>query len=189
MKKEIIQKSFSNHSKILNSLNNSVENEIIDISNLLLECLSHRGAVFWAGNGGSASQANHLSSELLGGMYKKKTNPLKSICLNIDTAFITAWSNDDSYENIFVRQLEGLSNKGDILIVLSTSGNSSNIINAAKFAQSNSLKVVSLTGNDGGNVKSFSDINININSDNTQRIQEIHILIGNIICDIVEQSL
>ena len=189
MKKEIIQKSFSNHSKILNSLNNSVENEIIDISNLLLECLSHSGAVFWAGNGGSASQANHLSSELLGGMYKKKTNPLKSICLNIDTAFITAWSNDDSYENIFVRQLEGLSNKGDILIVLSTSGNSSNIINAAKFAQSNSLKVVSLTGNDGGNVKSFSDINININSDNTQRIQEMHILIGHIICDIVEQSL
>ena len=103
--------------------------------------------------------------------------------------FITAWSNDNSFDNIFVRQLEALSKDGDILIVLSTSGNSLNIVNATKFAQSNGLKVISLTGNDGGNVKNSSDININIHSDNTQRIQEMHILVGHIICEIAEQSL
>jgi len=125
----------------------------------------------------------------VGGMYQKKNKPFQSICLNVDTAFITAWSNDDSFDNIFVRQLEALSDNGDVLVVLSTSGNSSNIVNATKFAQSNNLKVISLTGNDGGDVKNSSDINININSDNTQRIQEMHILLGHIICEITEQSL
>ena len=120
-------------------------------------------------------------------MYQKKIKPFKSICLNVDTAFITAWSNDDSFNNIFVRQLEALSQSGDILIGLSTSGNSSNIINAAKFAQSNKLKVISLTGNDGGLLKENSDININIPHNNTQIVQEMHILVGHIICDIIEQ--
>ena len=122
-------------------------------------------------------------------MYQEKTKPCQSICLNVDTAFITAWSNDNSFDNIFVRQLEALSKDGDILIVLSSSGNSLNIVNATKFAQSNGLKVISLTGNDGGNVKNSSDININIHSDNTQRIQEMHILVGHIICEIIEKSL
>ena len=114
-------------------------------------------------------------------MYQKKIKPFKSICLNVDTAFITAWSNDDSFNNIFVRQLEALSQSGDILIGLSTSGNSSNIINAAKFAQSKKLKVISLTGNDGGLLSENSDININIPINNTQVVQEMHILVGHII--------
>ena len=109
-----------------------------------------------------SSQANHLSAELVGGMYQEKTKPCQSICLNVDTAFITAWSNDDSFDNIFVRQLEALSENGDILVVLSTSGNSSNIVNATKFAQSNGLKVISLTGNDGGRCKKILQILISI---------------------------
>ena len=129
-----------------------------------------------------------MSAELIGGMYQQKIKPFKSICLNVDTAFITAWSNDDSFDNIFVRQLEALSQPGDILIGLSTSGNSPDILNSAKFAQSNDLKVISLTGNDGGDLKKLSDININIANDSTQRIQEMHILIGHILCDIIEQS-
>jgi len=121
-------------------------------------------------------------------MYKKKVKPLQSICLNVDTAFITAWSNDDSFDNIFVRQLEALSESGDILIGLSTSGNSSNIVEAAKFASSNKVKVISMTGNDGGKLSNHSDININIPINSTQRIQEMHILIGHILCDIIESS-
>ena len=158
-------------------------------SETIIKSLTNGKKIFWCGNGGSASQANHLSAELVGGMYQKKIKPFQSICLNVDTAFITAWSNDDSFDNIFVRQLEALSDNGDVLVVLSTSGNSSNIVNATKFAQSNNLKVISLTGNDGGDVKNSSDTNININSNNTQRIQEMHILLGHIICEIIEQSL
>ena len=186
MSKKLITESIVQHSTVLESLD---QDTIGKAAQLIVESIHNNNKIFWCGNGGSASQANHLSAELVGGMYQEKTKPCQSICLNVDTAFITAWSNDDSFDNIFVRQLEALSNNGDILVVLSTSGNSSNIVNATKFAQSNNLKVISLTGNDGGDVKNSSDINININSDNTQRIQEMHILVGHIICEIAEQSL
>ena len=122
-------------------------------------------------------------------MYKKKINPFKSVCLNIDTAFITAWSNDDSFDNIFVRQLEALGKSGDVLIGLSTSGNSVNVVNAAQFARLNKINVISLTGNDSGLLNKYSDLNINIPINSTQRIQEMHILVGHILCDIVEKNL
>lgn len=183
--KNLIEKSIQNHSEALSLIDKKL---IESAGSIILEAINQDKSVFWCGNGGSASQANHLSAELVGGMYQKKIKPFKSICLNVDTAFITAWSNDDSFNNIFVRQLEALSQSGDILIGLSTSGNSSNIINAAKFAQSNKLKVISLTGNDGGLLNENSDININIPINNTQIVQEMHILVGHIICDIIEQS-
>ena len=183
---DLIKNSLKTHSEVLQLIN---ESDIINSSTIILNAINEGKTVFWCGNGGSASQANHLSAELLGGMYQKKIKPFKSICLNVDTAFITAWSNDDSFENIFVRQLEAIGQNEDILIGLSTSGNSPNIVKAAQFAQSNKIKVISLTGNDGGNLKEYSDINMNIKTSNTQRIQEIHILIGHILCDIIEQSL
>tara|TARA_X000000368_G_scaffold18369_1_gene14542 strand:- start:20932 stop:21489 length:558 start_codon:yes stop_codon:yes gene_type:complete len=183
---DLIKNSLKTHSEALQLIN---ESDIINSANIILNAINEGKTIFWCGNGGSASQANHLSAELIGGMYQKKIKPFKSICLNTDTAFITAWSNDDSFDNIFSRQLEALSGPGDVMIGLSTSGNSSNILNGAIFAHSNKLKVISLTGNDGGKLKSNSDININILSDSTQRIQEMHILIGHILCDIAEQSL
>jgi D-sedoheptulose 7-phosphate isomerase len=109
--------------------------------------------------------------------------------LNTDTAFITAWSNDDSFENIFSRQLQSLAQPGDLLIAISTSGNSKNIINAANYAKANNIKTFSLTGNNGGKLKKESNLNININSSSTQRIQEAHILIGHMICDVIELSV
>ena len=122
-------------------------------------------------------------------MYKDKKAPYKSICLNVDTAFISAWSNDDSFDNIFVRQLEALADSGDVLIALSTSGNSQNIINAVKYCKKKEIIIVSLTGFDGGELKKKSDLNINIAVDSTQRVQEMHILVGHIICDVIEKSL
>ena len=88
-------------------------------------------------------------------MYKKKKSPFRSICINTDTSFLTAWSNDDSYENIFTRQLEALGDPGDVLIVLSTSGNSKNVVNATNLAKKDNIEVISLTGNDGGKLKIF----------------------------------
>tara|TARA_B100001175_G_scaffold109149_1_gene92747 strand:- start:1691 stop:2251 length:561 start_codon:yes stop_codon:yes gene_type:complete len=186
MKKDLIENSIKKHLEVLKLID---IDSISSAARILLNAIRNGNTIFWCGNGGSASQANHLSAELIGGMYQKKIQPFKSICLNTDTAFITAWSNDDSFDNIFVRQLEALGSSGDVLVSLSTSGNSSNTLKGSIFAQSNKFKVISLTGNDGGELKSNSDINININSDNTQRIQEMHILIGHILCDIIEQSL
>jgi|TARA_X000000368_G_scaffold162289_1_gene127902 D-sedoheptulose 7-phosphate isomerase len=184
--KDLINNSLKKHSDVLQLIDKS---DIISSAKMILNAINQGKTIFWCGNGGSASQANHLSAELIGGMYQKKIQPFKSICLNVDTAFITAWSNDDSFENVFVRQLEALSNSGDILIGLSTSGNSPNIINAAKFSKLKHLQVISLTGNNGGKLRHHSDININIDSDSTQRIQEMHILVGHILCDIIEKSL
>ena len=184
--KDLINKSLKHHSAVLQLVD---ESDIINSAKIILNAINEGKTIFWCGNGGSASQANHLSAELLGGMYQKKIKPFKSICLNVDTAFITAWSNDDSFDNIFMRQLEALSQSGDILIGLSTSGNSSNVVKAAQFAQSNQLKVISLTGNDGGQLNKNSDVNINIQTNSTQRIQEMHIVIGHILCDIIENSL
>ena len=184
--KDLIKNSLKTHSEALQLIN---ESDIINSANIILNAINKGKTIFWCGNGGSASQANHLSAELIGGMYQKKIKPFKSICLNVDTAFITAWSNDDSFDNIFVRQLEALGGSGDILIGLSTSGNSANVVNAAQFAHENKLKVISLTGNDAGILNKHSDININIPTNSTQRIQEMHILIGHILCDIIEDSL
>ena len=183
--KELINSSIKSHSEAVNLID---EKKIYQASDLIKKSLSENNTIFWCGNGGSASQANHLSAELIGGMYKDKKSPFKSVCLNVDTAFITAWSNDDSFDNIFSRQLEGLAQSDDLLIALSTSGNSKNIINAAKYCNENNIKIISLTGFDGGILKNLSDININISTNSTQRIQEMHILLGHILCDIVEHS-
>jgi len=183
--KDLINRSIKSHSEAVNLID---EKKIYQASVLIKKSLSENNTIFWCGNGGSASQANHLSAELIGGMYKDKKSPFKSLCLNVDTAFMTAWSNDDSFDNIFTRQLEGLAQSDDILIALSTSGNSKNIINAAKYCNDNKIKVISLTGFEGGILKNLSDININISTNSTQRIQEMHILIGHILCDIVEHS-
>ena len=172
-----------------NSLDKIDIDKINTATELIKKSLASGNKVFWCGNGGSAAQANHLSAELIGGMYKDKKAPFKSICLNVDTAFISAWSNDDSFDNIFVRQLEALADSGDILIALSTSGNSQNIINAVKYCKKKEIVIVSLTGFDGGELKKKSDLNINIPVDSTQRVQEMHILVGHIICDLIEKNL
>ena len=186
MNNNLIEQFIEEHSETVKKFDSSKIDKAVKI---MIDALNNDSKIFWCGNGGSASQANHLSAELIGGMYKNKISPFNSICLNVDTAFLTAWSNDDSYENIFTRQLEALGDPGDVLIVLSTSGNSKNVVNAANLAKKDNIEVISLTGNDGGKLKNISNVNINIPSRNTQRIQEVHILVGHILCDIVEQTL
>ena len=185
MNKPLINQFIEEHSETVKKFDSSKIDKAVKI---MIDALNNDSKIFWCGNGGSASQANHLSAELIGGMHKNKIKPFNSICLNVDTAFLTAWSNDDSFENIFSRQLQANAKKGDILIGLSTSGNSSNINNAAIYAKKFGIKVISLTGNDGGKLKSISDLNINIDSNSTQRVQEMHILIGHIICDMIERN-
>lgn len=181
--------SISSHLDLVESSKNYLIPSIEQTLDVLLSAIKNNRKIIWCGNGGSASQANHLSAELIGGMYKNKKDPFNSICLNTDTAFITAWSNDDSFDNIFSRQIQAFASKGDALILLTTSGNSLNQINAAKICKKLGINVISITGKSGGELLKISDYNINIDNNSTQRIQEMHIMIGHIICDIIEDSL
>ena len=128
-----------------------------------------------------------MAAELIG-RYKSNRKPLKSISLNSDTSVLTCISNDFGYENIFSRQLEGIANQNDVLIIISTSGNSKNIINAVKFAKKKKIKVLGLLGKNGGVCKNLIKNKIIINSNNTARIQEMHIMIGHVICDLIEEQ-
>jgi len=146
--------------------------------------------IWICGNGGSAADAQHLSAEFLVRLRSKiNRRPYPIVSLALDTSTITACSNDYSYDLLFSRNLEALASKGDLLICLSTSGNSNNIINVLKKARSLKIKSLSFLGNKGGLAKKYSDLNIIVPNDNTARIQECHILIGHYILEKVENLL
>ena len=156
---------------------------------LLVSAVKNNKKVIWCGNGGSAADAQHMAAELMGGLVSHDRKAIPSIALTTDSSFITAWSNDTAYETIFSRQIEGLGNEGDVLIAISTSGNSKNVIHAINEAKSKNMKVIILTGSKGGNMKSLGDVRICIPSENTQRIQEGHLLVEHILCESLEASV
>jgi len=145
--------------------------------------------IFWCGNGGSAADAQHMAAELMGGLRSHDRPAIKSIALTTDSSFITAWANDTDYESIFSRQIEGLGNEGDVLIAISTSGNSKNVIKAIEACKDKGISVIVLTGKSGGVLKELGDVTISIPSDDTQRIQEGHLLTEHILCEMVEKSV
>mgnify|MGYP001323439748 FL=1 len=163
--------------------------EIEKAAGLLIDCVKYGGKIYWCGNGGSAADAQHLATELMGGMSDHDRMPIPSIALTTDSSFITAWSNDNDFDSVFSRQIQGLGKEGDVLIGISTSGNSKNIINAIKQAKYKKLKTITLTGSTGGKLDGIADITIKIPSENTQRIQESHIMVGQILCSIIELSI
>lgn len=146
------------------------------------------GSIFWCGNGGSAADAQHLSAELIGRLINNR-EPLPSIALNSDIAALTCIANDFGYAEIYARQLRGLGKSGDLLIVLSTSGNSENVLRCLDLAKEIGMPTAALLGKDGGKAKGKSDFEIVINSSITARIQELHKLIGHTICQIIEREL
>jgi len=141
----------------------------------VIKCLKNGGKVLTFGNGGSAADAQHIAAELVG-KYKLERRPFPAIALTTDTSMLTAWSNDKSFESVFERQIEALAKEKDVLIGISTSGMSENVIIGLKKGKERGTVNISLTGNDGGEVKPLSDVNINVSSKNTPRIQECHIL-------------
>ena len=143
---------------------------------------------YFCGNGGSASDSQHLAAELVG-RYKNNRRSLKSIALNNDSAVMTCIENDFGYENIFSRQISGLASKKDILFIISTSGNSKNINNAIDAAKKKGLITIGLLGKNGGDSAKKVDSSIIIDSDITARIQEMHIMIGHMLCDLIETGL
>jgi D-sedoheptulose 7-phosphate isomerase len=140
------------------------------------------------GNGGSAAEAQHFSAELVG-RYLKDRKAFPAMSLSTDTSAITAIGNDYGFEKIFSRQVESLARSEDVIVCISTSGNSVNVIEAAKMAKKIGVKVVGLSGNDGGKLKSFCDINLVVPSSHTPYIQEVHLIIIHSICDLIDSSL
>ncbi|MCA0430585.1 MAG: SIS domain-containing protein [Bacteroidetes bacterium] len=169
-----------NHSEILNKVNTCV----IEIIN----CYKNNGKVFWCGNGGSAADAQHLAAELSGRFYYDRA-PLYSEALHVNTSYITAVANDYSYDVIYSRLVKAMVNKNDVLIGLTTSGNSTNIINAINEANSIGACTIAFTGLTGGKLKDLPKHLINIPSTDTPRIQECHMLLGHTICELVEKNI
>ncbi len=186
---KIVKNNFNEHKKIFNKIaTKSFIDKIILASEIISKSLIENKTIFWCGNGGSASDSMHLSAELIG-RFKRNRRPLRSISLAGDSASLTCISNDFGYVNVYSRQIEGLGNKGDVLVAISTSGKSRNILKAINQAKKNKLKVISLLGRNGGKCKGKSDLDLIIKSNSTARIQEMHISIGHIICDLVEKKM
>ena len=162
-------------------------NDIGSAAEIMIASIRGGGKILWCGNGGSAGDAQHLATELMGGMENHDRKPIPSISLATDTSFLTAWSNDTGFESIFSRQVQGLGNKGDVLIGISTSGNSENIIAGIKQAKYKELVTIVFTGKSGGMLDGLADISINIPSESTQHIQEAHIMVGQILCGLIEE--
>lgn len=159
--------------------------EVIKAVNIIEKSLKSSGKILIFGNGGSAADAQHIAAEFVN-RYLKERNALPAIALTTDTSILTSIGNDSSFENIFSRQIEALGKKGDVAWGLSTSGRSKNIVKALSIAKSIGLKTIGFTGSDGGEIKKLVDCNINVPSMSTPRIQELHITIGHIICELIE---
>ena len=161
---------------------------IENITNTILNAFKNDNKLLLCGNGGSAADAQHIAAEL-SGRFEIDRKPLNAEALHVNSSFVTAVANDYGYEEIFSRMVEAIGKNGDILLALSTSGNSKNIIRAIEKANSLGLITIGFSGNDGGAMQNLCKYNLIIPSDNTARIQEAHILVGHIICKLIEQKM
>ncbi|MBO7497366.1 MAG: D-sedoheptulose 7-phosphate isomerase [Salinivirgaceae bacterium] len=158
------------------------------IADAITLCYRNGGKVLFCGNGGSAADAQHLAAELSGRFYFDRP-PLDAEALHVNSSYVTAVANDYTYDEIYSRYVNGVGKKGDVLIGISTSGNSENILRALKVAKSKGLVTVAMTGESGGKMKDVVDYLLNVPSTDTPRIQEAHIMLGHIFCQIVEEDL
>jgi len=182
----IIKASINVKEVILNS--SFLKQELSKSIEIITTCFKNGNKIFFCGNGGSAADAQHLAAEFSGRFYIDRV-ALPAEALHCNTSYLTAVGNDYGYEFIYSRILEGVAKKGDVLIGLSTSGNSLNIINAMKIARKMGVYLIAFTGSNGGKMKELADIFLNVPSNDTPRIQESHILLGHIICELVEKKI
>jgi D-sedoheptulose 7-phosphate isomerase len=181
-----IENSIELKKKILNDV--EILNKIELSVNKIIQCYNRGNKVYFCGNGGSFSDAQHLSAELSGRFYFDRP-PLEVVLLGSNFSYLTAVANDYSYDEIFSREIKSSFNEGDILITFSTSGKSKNVIKAIDTIKSKLGHIISLLGNDGGDIKNISDISIVIPSNDTARIQECHMILGHTILELVESNL
>ena len=184
--KTIIKVAIDQHRNALRSVSRQ-RNTLEEIARCFTTALKNNGKILLCGNGGSCADAQHLAAELVG-RFKKNRLPLPALALSTNTSILTAVGNDYGYATIFSRQVTALAKSEDVVVGISTSGNSQNIINAIKEAKKIGAKTVALLGKDGGKLKRLADIALVIEINDIPRIQEMHILAGHIICEIVEEA-
>ncbi len=184
--KAIIGESIATKQEILS--NTTLLETLQAVADAIVHCYKNGGKVLMCGNGGSAADAQHLAAELSGRFYFDR-DPLEAEALHVNSSYVTAVANDYSYNDIYSRYVKGVGKPGDVIIGLSTSGNSENIVRAMEVAKSKGMVTVGMTGEAGGKMKSLSDFLLNVPSTVTPRIQESHIMMGHIFCEIVEDEL
>ena len=183
---DILNDSFNNLQKVISD--KGLILEIETITTKIIKAFKDGNKLLLCGNGGSASDAQHIAAEL-SGRFIKERKPLYAEALHVNSSYMTAVSNDYGFEYTYSRMLEAIGEKGDVLIALSTSGNSENVVNATKMANSLGMLTVGMSGATGGKIKELCQHNIIIPSSNTARIQEAHIIVGHIFCQIIEEKL
>ena len=181
-----IEASIATKQQILG--NQSLLDTIQAVAQVMIKALRDGKRILWCGNGGSAADAQHLAAELSGRFYYDRP-PLNSEALHCNTSYLTAVANDYGYDLIYSRMIDGACRPGDVLVGISTSGNSKNICNAFRKAKDLGVITVAMTGATGGEMKAMADYLINVPSTDTPRIQESHIMLGHIICEIVEAQI
>lgn len=182
--KTIIKKEISEHIKVAKTIA-CLADKIEIAAQLCIDSLRNDGKILIFGNGGSAADSQHIAAELVG-RYKVDRKGIPAIALTTDTSTITSISNDFGYEQLFERQVQALANEDDIVIGISTSGKSSNVVNGLKMASKIGCKSIGFSGSNGGEMNQICEINLVVNSEDTPRIQEMHIIIGHIICSLIE---
>ena len=181
----IIKHEFSEHIKVSQNTLDSIVNQIETASKICINSLQNGGKILIMGNGGSAADAQHIAAELVG-RFKTERKGLPAIAITTDTSAITSIANDYGFLHIFDRQIEALAQKDDVAIGISTGGTSPNVVNALITANALGCKTIGLSGKDGGDFNSICDVNLLVNSNDTARIQEMHIIIGHTICHLIE---
>lgn len=183
----IINDEFNNHQKVSEETLLSINNQIEKAAKICIKCLQNGKKILIFGNGGSAADAQHIAAEIVG-RYKVERKGLPAIALTTDTSILTSISNDFGFQHLFDRQVEALASKGDVLIGISTGGTSTNVVNALSLAQNIGCKTIGFSGKGGGDFNNLCDVNLVVTSDDTPRIQEMHILIGHIICHLIDKA-
>jgi D-sedoheptulose 7-phosphate isomerase len=185
-------------SLVLSSIKKSIEtkerlskdrlNEIVEMAHIIIAALRQGRKVVFFGNGGSAADAQHISAELVG-KFKKVRPPLRALALTTNTSILTAIGNDISFDEVFSRQISASLEKGDVAVAISTSGRSKNVILAVQEARRIGAKTIALTGGDGGPLAPLCDHKVIVPSNDTQRIQECHIMIGHVVCELIDDAV
>ncbi len=183
-----IQEEFQNHIKTSQKSMENLSGDIEIAAKICIEALKKNGKIILFGNGGSAADAQHIAAELVG-RYMTERQGLAAIALTTDTSILTSIGNDYGYEEIFSRQIEALAKPEDVVVGISTSGTSKNVINAIKLANATGCNIIGFSGKDGGKMNRICDVNIVVPSNDTARIQEMHILIGHTLCHLIDFEL
>lgn len=187
MEDKILFDAIQDHIDLANYIKSELPSIIRQISNKIIQALENKKKVILFGNGGSAADAQHIAAEFTGRFVKERRG-LSAIALTTDTSALTAIGNDYGFDFVFSRQVEALANEGDVLIGISTSGNSVNVLKALEKGKELNCLTVSFTGKDGGLISKISELNVNINNNITARIQEMHILVGHLLCMLIDEK-